>query len=86
MNNLLKGIGFGKFMSQASQADDRTPCAGLHRVEKFCKKCGSYFLAASGTAIATAVISKALVELFTTPPQRVNNKSVSPYRREVPKR
>ena len=86
MNSLLKNIGLGKFMSQASQADDRTPCSGLHRTEKFGKKCGSYFLSASGTAIASVVIAKALVELFTSPPQHVNNRSVSPYRREVPRR
>lgn len=82
--NIVKNV--GKFINLTNQADDRTPNAGLYRTEKFGKKCSGYLLAGTAISIFVPLISKGLVELFTTPPQHVNNKSVEPYRRHVPKR
>lgn len=81
--NVAKTV--GKFLNLTSQSDDRTPNAGLHRTEKFGKKCGGYVLAAGAVVIFTPLILKGIVELYTKPPQNLKTKT-EPYRRQVPKR
>lgn len=83
--NIVKNV--GKFMNLTNnQENDRTPNAGLYRTEKFGKKCSGILLAGTATSIFVPLVIKGLFELFTTPPQQVNNKAVKPYRREIPKR